>query len=129
MVVGIARAMEEWCPNAVMLNLTNPMTTLTRAVTRATSVRCIGLCHELFSTLGMLSGMFDVPEEALSVRVAGVNHFIWLTGVSVGGRDVTEEAFRRIAHGEARDAALARAGDDLDPFINTWGIRSELCRL
>jgi len=128
-VVDIARAMEEQCPDAIMLNLTNPMTTLTRAITRATSVRCIGLCHELFSTLGMLSSMFDVPEEALSVRVAGVNHFIWATDVSVHGRDVTEEAFRRIADGEARDAALASAGDDPDPFINTWGIRSELCRL
>jgi alpha-galactosidase/6-phospho-beta-glucosidase family protein len=73
--------------------------------------------------------MFDVPEEALSVRVVGVNHFIWATDVSVYGRDVTEEAFQRIADGEARDAALANAAGDPDPFINTWGIRSELCRL
>lgn len=126
-VVDIARAMEERCPNAVMLNLTNPMTTLTRAVSRTTSVRCIGLCHEIFSTLGMLSNMFDVPEEALSVRVAGVNHFIWITDVSVHGRDVTEEAFRRVTESEAREIALSRAGDDPDPFINTWGIRTELC--
>lgn len=128
-VVGIARAMEEHCPDAVMLNLTNPMTILSRAVNKATSIRCIGLCHELFSTLGMLSTMFDVPEEALGVRVAGVNHFIWITEVSVHGRDATEEAFRRVAGGEARDIASERAGDDSDPFINTWGFRTELCKL
>ncbi len=128
-VVGIARAMEECCPDALMLNLTNPMTVLTRAVNKATSVRCVGLCHELFSTLGMLSEMFEVPEEALSVRVAGINHFIWVTGVAVYGRNITEEAFRRIAEGEARGIALEKAGGNPDPFINTWGIRSELCRL
>jgi alpha-galactosidase/6-phospho-beta-glucosidase family protein len=97
---NIARAMQERCPEAVMLNLTNPMTTLTRAMSKTTQVRCVGLCHELFSTLAMLSGMFDVPEEGLDVQVAGVNHFIWITRVAVRGRDVTREAFRRISDGE-----------------------------
>jgi alpha-galactosidase/6-phospho-beta-glucosidase family protein len=128
-VVDIARSMEKACPDAVLLNLTNPLTALTRAVTKATSIRAVGLCHELFSTLGMLSKIFDTPEEAINVRVAGVNHFIWVTDVSVQGRDVTEEAFRRISGGEAREIALADAAGDTDPFVNTWGFRTELCRL
>jgi alpha-galactosidase/6-phospho-beta-glucosidase family protein len=128
-VVEIARAMEEYCPDAVLLNLTNPLTVLTRAVSKATSIRAVGLCHELFSTLGMLSKMFDLPEEAINVRVAGVNHFIWITDVSVHGRDVTEEAFRRISGGEAREISLSDAAGDTDPFTNTWGFRTELCRL
>jgi alpha-galactosidase len=128
-VVEIARAMEEYCPDAVLLNLTNPLTVLTRAVSKATSIRAVGLCHELFSTLGMLSKMFDLPEEAINVRVAGVNHFIWVTDVSVHGRDVTEEAFRRISGGEAREISLSDAAGDTDPFTNTWGFRTELCRL
>jgi alpha-galactosidase/6-phospho-beta-glucosidase family protein len=128
-VVEIARAMERQCPNAVLLNLTNPLTVLTRAVTKATSVRAVGLCHELFSALGMLSKMFDAPEEAINVRVAGVNHFIWVTEVAVHGRDVTGDAFRGISGGEAREIALSDADGDTDPFVNTWGIRTELCRL
>ena len=128
-VVEIARTMERICPDAVLLNLTNPLTALTRAVTKATSIRAVGLCHELFSTLGMLSKIFDAPEEAINVRVAGVNHFIWVTDVSVRGRDVTEEAFRRISGGEAREIALADAAGDTDPFVNTWGFRTELCGL
>jgi alpha-galactosidase/6-phospho-beta-glucosidase family protein len=128
-VVDIARVMEDRCPNAVMLNLTNPMTTLTRAISKTTSVQCIGLCHELFSTLAVLSKMFDVPEEALDVRVAGVNHFIWVTRVAVRGKDVTRETFRRIADGEAREIVLESAGDNPDPFVNTWGFRTELCRI
>ncbi len=128
-VVDIARLMEERCPDAVMLNLTNPMTTLTRAMSKTTQARCVGLCHELFSTLAMLSGLFDVPEEGLDVQVAGVNHFIWITRVAVRGKDVTQEAFRRISDGEAREIALEKAGDDPDPFINTWGFRTELCQI
>ncbi|MBA3636528.1 MAG: hypothetical protein H0W57_08945 [Rubrobacteraceae bacterium] len=128
-VVEIARAMERSCPNAVLLNLTNPLTVLTRAVTKATSIRTVGLCHELFSTLGMLSKMFDAPEEAINVRVAGVNHFIWVTDVAVHGHDVTGEAFRRISGGEAREISLSDAAGDTDPFVNTWGFRTELCRL
>jgi alpha-galactosidase len=128
-VVEIARAMEEHCPRAVLLNLTNPLTVLTRAISKATSVRAVGLCHELFSTLGMLSKMFDQPEEAVNVRVAGVNHFIWVTDVSVHGRDVTKEAFRKISGGEAREISLSDAAGDTDPFTSTWGFRTELCRL
>ncbi len=128
-VVEIARAMERSCPNAVLLNLTNPLTVLTRAVTKATSIKAVGLCHELFSTIGMLSKMFDAPEEAINVRVAGVNHFIWVTDVAVHGRDVTGGAFRRIAAGEAREISVSDATDDTDPFVNTWGMRTELCRL
>jgi hypothetical protein len=63
------------------------------------------------------------------VRVASVNHFIWVTEVAVHGRDVTGEAFRRISGGEAREISLSDAEGDTDPFTNTWGFRTELCRL
>jgi alpha-galactosidase len=42
-VVEVASAMEEHCTDAVLLNLTNPLTVLTRAVTKATSIRAVGL--------------------------------------------------------------------------------------
>jgi alpha-galactosidase/6-phospho-beta-glucosidase family protein len=102
---------------------------LTRAISKATSIVSVGLCHELFSTLGMLSTMFEVPEESINVRVAGVNHFIWITEVAVHGRNVTGEAFRRISGGEAREISLSDAEGDTDHFTNTWGFRTELCRL
>ena len=54
---------------------------------------------------------------------------IWVTDVSVDGRNVTDEAFRRISGGEARGLSLSDADGDSDPFTNTWGFRTELCRL
>ena len=125
----IAREMERLCPDAMLLNLTNPMTTLTRAVTRTTSIRTIGLCHELFGTLDVIAWRYGVSEDRLAVRVAGVNHFIWITGVAVNGRDVTDDLRRRVVSGEVRDAVLEDVGDDPNPFVNTWGFRTEMCRL
>ena len=46
-LVGIGRDMEELCPDAWMLNITNPMTALTRSVCRETSIKTVGLCHEV----------------------------------------------------------------------------------
>lgn len=42
---------------------------------------------------------------------------------------ITGEAFRRISGGEAREISLSDAEGDTDPFTNTWGFRTELCRL
>jgi len=43
--VQVAREMEQLCPHAWMLNLTNPMTTICRGMIRTTNIRTIGLCH------------------------------------------------------------------------------------
>jgi alpha-galactosidase len=56
-VVEIARAMEKHCSEVVLLDLTNPLMVVNRAVTKATSIRAVGLCHELFGTLAVLSRM------------------------------------------------------------------------
>src|SRR5580698_3936588 len=46
-LVSIGRDMEQGCPDAWMLNITNPMTALTRSVCRETSIKTVGLCHEV----------------------------------------------------------------------------------
>src|SRR5438105_10522586 len=58
-MVGIAQAMEQACPEAWMLNLTNPLTVLTRAVHKVTSIKAIGLCHELLGVRETMMRMFD----------------------------------------------------------------------
>jgi alpha-galactosidase len=86
-LVGIARDMEDVCPDAWMLNLTNPMTALCRAVTRETEIRTIGLCHEITIAQFMLSLMLDVSFLDLQLTVAGVNHLPFITKIDAGGRD------------------------------------------
>jgi len=85
--VEVARQMEALCPEAWMLNLTNPMTTICRGVTRATRIRTIGLCHEIAGFRSHLAGLFQIPVEQVMFEVAGINHLPIVTRCAVGGRD------------------------------------------
>lgn len=85
---GFAEDMEKVCPNALFLNYTNPMSILTLAWNRFSSVKTVGLCHshqecipELFSNLG-------IPQDGLTYRIAGINHQAWLLNIERYGEDV-----------------------------------------
>lgn len=86
--VQVAREMEQLCPHAWLLNLTNPMTTICRGVTRATTIRTIGLCHEVdIFRRRHLASLFNAPEETITLDVAGINHLPIILRCSVGGND------------------------------------------
>jgi alpha-galactosidase len=86
-LVGIGRDMEECCPDAWMLNLTNPMSCLTRAVCRETSIKAVGLCHEVGNFCLDLAIALGKPHDVVRPVVAGVNHFPVLCGLDVDGTD------------------------------------------
>ncbi len=86
-VVGIARAMEERCPDALLVNVSNPLTALCRAVTRETTVRTVGLCNELVGLSWMMSLLFDVGMLEVDPVVGGVNHLPLVTALRIGGDD------------------------------------------
>jgi alpha-galactosidase len=90
--LSIAREIERHAaPGAWLLNLSNPLSSLTRAVTRETSVKAVGLCHELYGGLATLSGWlgFDYRRwrEALEIGVLGINHCGWMQKLTVEGED------------------------------------------
>jgi len=86
-VVDLAREMEEVCPDAWLLNLTNPMTTLTRAVWRETSIPCLGLCHEAHHFLRGLEETLGSPADEMRYTIAGINHCVWMLDLDVNGQD------------------------------------------
>lgn len=86
-LVSIARDMAEICPEAWLLNITNPMTCLTRAVAKHTPVNVVGLCHEIGGYCLDLAIAFGVPAEAVRPTLCGVNHFPVLTSLEIDGRD------------------------------------------
>jgi alpha-galactosidase len=110
-MVGIARAMERHCPDAWMLNLTNPMTVLTRAVgLTAPRLKTVGLCHELFGVRGGLIRMFGGTENDFEFRVAGVNHLIWVLEMTIRGQDGLRMVREYVASGAPLPVAEARGG-------------------
>jgi alpha-galactosidase len=95
-MVGIARDMEELCPDAWLLNLTNPMTTLTRSITSATAIEAIGLCHEVTLTQFQLSLLLDCDMRAIDIEVFGVNHLPIITRIDADGRDGLAELSEKL---------------------------------
>ncbi|MFA6960910.1 MAG: hypothetical protein WC205_09185 [Opitutaceae bacterium] len=91
-VVGIARKMEELCPDAWLLNLSNPMGQIVRAIHKSSSIKVVGLCHEFMSFMGKVEGLFGLKDwkQETSATIAGVNHFAWITRLTINGRDGLE---------------------------------------
>jgi alpha-galactosidase len=94
-LAGIASDMEQVCADAWLLNITNPMTCLTRAICRETSIKAVGLCHEVGNWCLDLALALRKPWEAVRPTVAGVNHFPVVTELDVDGEDGFE-ILRRI---------------------------------
>ncbi len=86
-LVAIAQDMQAVCPDAWLFNITNPMTTLTRAVCRETSIKTVGLCHEVGNFTMDLAIALGKPWDAIVPSVMGVNHFPVLTSLEVDGEN------------------------------------------
>jgi alpha-galactosidase len=75
----IADAMTSECPDAWLLNYTNPMAmNVTYLAARHPQVKALGLCHSVYWTVHDLGELIGVPLEGTEYRAAGVNHQAWL---------------------------------------------------
>lgn len=86
-LLDIARDMERQCPDAWLLNLTNPMTCLTRAINKETSIRAVGLCHEVVIFSWLLAIGLGVQVDDIAFSISGVNHLPWITELTIAGED------------------------------------------
>lgn len=75
--VDFAEKIKRHCPDAWVLNITNPMTVLTQVLIEA-GCKAVGLCHELYTLSGMLKEHFGCQWQEISLSVAGVNHFAFI---------------------------------------------------
>jgi len=87
-MLDVARDMEAVCPDALLLNYTNPMAMLCWAVDEATDVDVIGLCHSVPHTVHAIADYADVPAEEVEYWVAGINHMAWFLDVEHDGEDL-----------------------------------------
>ena len=76
-MVAICKDVERLCPNAILLNYTNPMAMLCRAMQRTSSVQVSGLCHSVQGTAAMLADWIGAPMDEVTYTCAGLNHLSW----------------------------------------------------
>jgi alpha-galactosidase len=86
-MLDIARDMERVCPNATMLNYTNPMAMLCRALKRKSFIRLTGLCHSVQGTAMMLADWIGAPYHEITYTCAGLNHMAWYLKYDWNGAD------------------------------------------
>jgi len=109
-ILQIARDMEQACPNAWLVNFTNPMIRICDAVNRHSEVKVVGLCHQIYAGYSMvgvalakdlgiqvpdgLTGMHAAMDQhplqhrlreqivpLVDIRAAGLNHFTWILSI------------------------------------------------
>ncbi len=100
-MLDIAKDMEEVCPDAWLLNYTNPMAALTGFMLRYTNVKTIGLCHSVQVCTKDLFESLDMDHEGIEERIAGINHMAWLLEVKKDGKDLYPEIKKRAREKQA----------------------------
>lgn len=83
-ILDFARDAEAVCSDALFVNVTNPLTALTRVVAQQTGLRTVGLCNEVIGCTFVLSLVTDTGMHEIDPTVAGVNHFPMITAVRIG---------------------------------------------
>jgi len=88
-VVEIAAEMEKRCPDAWVINYTNPEGAVCLALQKYTKIKSFGLCHGTPGTAAWLAkNVFRVSPERLKYRAAGINHLTWFTELFIDGINV-----------------------------------------
>ncbi len=108
-MLGIARDMADVCPDAWLLNYTNPLAIVVRAVAEASSIKVVGLCHSVFWTIDTLAGYLGIPRDEVDSESAGLNHHAFLLRLEHRGRDLYPDLRRFIEAGKTPDDNLVRA--------------------
>ncbi len=103
-ILDIVKDIEELCPNAWLINFTNPAGMVTEAILRYTNFKkAIGLCNVPVNMVAGFAKMLNVDESQVTMEVQGVNHFIFATDVFVDGVSRFDELLYKYAYLKPED--------------------------
>jgi len=87
-LIDVCRDMEELCPEAWLLNYVNPMAMNCWALSRATAIKTVGLCHSIQGTAEQLARDINIPIEEINYLCAGINHVAFYLRFERQGQDL-----------------------------------------
>lgn len=88
LMLDICKDIEKYCPKAVFLNYTNPMSMLCGAMQKYSNVEVTGLCHSVQGTIKTLATWLDIPIDEINYKCMGVNHQSFYTELTHNGEDL-----------------------------------------
>ena len=131
----IGRAVEKYCPDAWVINYSNPMSVMTRTLYKTfPAIKAFGCCHEVFGTQRMLSELVQEyhhvtpSRDEIRLNVKGVNHFVWVDRARYGEIDLLklyEKHWKR--KGMVRKFTAAEMADE-GYFVSTKQVTNDLFR-
>ena len=89
----IARRMVRLCPDAWLINFSNPSGILAQMLSSETNIRAIGLCNVPINMCTDLRAQLHLPDAEF--EFVGLNHLSWITSIQSGGREYLPEALAR----------------------------------
>ena len=95
-MMDIVHDMEKVCPDAVLLNYTNPMAMLVSAIQKQTFINVTGLCHSVQGTAMMLADWIGAPFNEIDYLCAGINHQAWYLNYRWNGKDAYPQIHKAI---------------------------------
>lgn len=118
-MLPIAQDMERYCPDALLINFTNPESRIILAVSKLTSIRSVGLCHGPMETREKISELLGKPEDEIELRVSGINHFHLAMEIrdKVTGADLYPNLDKKIREYDWKDDRLTPEFYDLFGFL------------
>ncbi len=109
-LLDICRDIERLCPEALVLNFSNPEGRLCLVASRYTRLQFVGLCHGIGMAQRVISDALDLPVDDIDPRAAGLNHLTWILDLrhSRTGQDLYPAFKQAMARHEGRELALSR---------------------
>ena len=109
-----AEDFQEICPTAFIANYTNPLSSLTATLQHCCSNPSVGLCHAYFETKDVIQKIFGLADwSTISISIAGMNHFTWVTDFKIGRQDGYALLREKIGTGSLRDALPSESADEI----------------
>jgi alpha-galactosidase len=94
--INICREMEKRCPEVILLNHSNPMAVLCRAMAKYTNIKVIGICHGVQAGIMRISKILDVEPHELDCAWIGTNHYHWFIRIRHQGKDFYPEVRQKL---------------------------------
>ena len=98
-MLDVCRDIEDLCPQAWLINFSNPSGLVTEAIRKYTAVKCLGLCNVPINMVMMVAKLLDCDAEDISIEFAGLNHLVWGLKVLRRGEDVMKPVLEKLSDG------------------------------
>ncbi|NIZ47292.1 6-phospho-beta-glucosidase [Entomospira nematocerorum] len=103
-ILDIAKEMEQLCPNAWLINFSNPSGMVTEAVQRFSRIKCIGLCNVPINMTKSVAELLG--HEQFLLHFIGMNHYVWAKHLYYDGKDILQEMLPKILEQESERAVV-----------------------